>query len=499
MKCLSVDKLAAYVDGVLEREEIISVEKHLEFCPSCRGVLEVLRREDEFLGSVINYPVLPAGFDEDILKNLQPYKKKKEKTSWKYQFLTVVSIVLAVGLGASMYTGLVENEPNHRAGIQMEGEKEVLYAVEDQGVRLEITEVSASPLKIEVLYEIKPDEEVLERYLDKKNVGHLSEVPRGADFHTPEVTLQSPVGTELPYREVSTEVIQPLRHSVVIKPSDIEQVPDIFNATLDFNKFILEEGNWTVTIPIDITEAKAATKRKDINYGFLFNGFESTIINWRDAPNAKFLNFESEFTEDEMKRMNSVMSQREDKEEMHTFIEPVFNVVTESGDDLVIKGLSSSINGEIFTLEAELSNTIEGSTEYKKLEDGEQLFLEVEGFQIQEPENTQFTLHESEEENSLLFNKNEWNITVVTTEPIGSKKKLTIKGYTTIEHAAGFLGNLTMYHNRESYMESFYGDIVNEEREFIIQVDIPSEMDEYHLDIYSIYKWINHQKKIPLQ
>ncbi|WP_404459704.1 anti-sigma factor family protein [Sutcliffiella horikoshii] len=495
MKCFKFDQLTAYVDGILTEKEKGHVEKHLEFCPSCREVVTALQKEDAFLQAAIQSPVLPAGFDDEVLSKLEPYQAKKKRWNWPYQLLTAASIVLAFGLGASFISDIQQSDTGNSETPLVQEEKEALYSVKDEGVLLEVTDVSASPLKIEVFYRLKPEESVLEDFLKKHNVNHLSQVGYDYESLPPSGKIVDLNGQELPQSEVSLGSNGWLQNSVVIRPAKMDEfpLPDTFRAQIEFNDLFMQEGEWKLDIPIDVTEAKPLTKSNSYPIDFMYDDFNAGPIEWELSTNAHKLQFYAEYTKDKKDQLKEIMKAR-DNEELTPMIMPELSIVNSAGEELLIDGVNlGSHMGESFTFDYEFANRVKGMDVTDNLPRSEELTLKLKGFRLEEPENTQFSVTEWMEETD----KNGWTIESVTVEEDTANSKLvSIIGRTNISNLESFIVEVSS--DKEWVTKEVINTTVTNDGTFIIQTNMPNSITNYQLDITSVTKWFENEKEIML-
>ncbi|WP_404429509.1 anti-sigma factor family protein [Sutcliffiella horikoshii] len=495
MKCFEFDQLAAYVDGILTEEENSHVEKHLEFCPSCREVVTALQKEDVFLQETIQSPVLPAGFDDEVLSKLEPYQAKKKRWNWSYQLLTAASIVLAFGLGASFLSEIERSDTGNSETPVVQEEKDALYSVKDEGVLLEVTDISASPLKIEIFYRLKPEESVLEDFLKKHNVNHLSQVGDDYESLPPNGKIVDLNGQELPQREVSLGSNGWLQNSVVIKPAKMDELPlpDTFRAQIDFNDLFMQDGDWSLEIPIDVTDAKLLTKSNSYNTEFMFDEFYAGKIEWELSTNAHNLQIHAEYREDKKDQLKEIMKAR-DNEEIAPIIMPELSIVNSAGEELLIDGVNlESHMGESFTFNYEFKNRVKGLDVMEYLPRSEALTLRLKGFRLEEPVNTHFELTDGMEKTD----KNGWTIeSVAVEEDTANSKLVSIIGKTTISNLESFIVEVSS--DKEWVTKEVINTTVTNEGTFIIQTNMPNSITNYQLDITSVTKWFENEKDIML-
>lgn len=106
MNCESIkERLSAYADKELNREEELTVEEHLKECPACREELEKIYVMSRSLGLLKEYP-LPR----DMWENIK--MKRNAERGIRYPFLSrlwyalPVAAMLLIGLVFYLWTGL---------------------------------------------------------------------------------------------------------------------------------------------------------------------------------------------------------------------------------------------------------------------------------------------------------------------------------------------------------------------------------------------------------
>jgi len=90
-------KLGAYLDGELNRQESIEVERHLEICPACHEELEELKRVSSLLReSRMPEFSSPMDFKAQLMLQL-PRREESIQQGQKAKFLWVAPVVVLVG------------------------------------------------------------------------------------------------------------------------------------------------------------------------------------------------------------------------------------------------------------------------------------------------------------------------------------------------------------------------------------------------------------------
>lgn len=496
MKCPDFETLAAYFDGVVEETESKKVGNHLEFCPECREVLEALKGEDSFLYESIQAPKLPHDFDQHVLKGLDPYPNIKKKRSWKYQLLTAASIVFAFGLGASMYPQLstLFGEGSYVSEQGQQNEVKALYSVDDNGVTFNITEISASPVKIEIFYEIEPTEEMEKRLRDNLLSSQMNDVKIFNDSIMPSVLLTDNNGGEIPFRDLAFPSQHVWDGSIILYP-ERNNIPEQLSVDLEIREILQEDGNWSFTIPIDMTDSKSETMTVNLDDVMGIEGqYRLELLEWINAPNAKILTFETSFSDEEITRIQKSMKGREDlllSSAVHVWIEPIYTVYTESEEEMRNKMASiSSTNGNHFLMEQEFDIKGRGV--------GEKHFFELKGFFVQEPIDAKFRLNITAGEQVLVdHDAGEWILTGYNAKMADGKLKVKITGKSGIEHATSLNWK---FRNQDVDPNDVY---IDENGRFELEFELTGAEDEVqtvNLDFLSIDKTVMLPEsiKVPL-
>jgi len=124
VKCSEIEELLSpYIDGELNRDNIIKVENHVEECKKCKNLLEDLQSIKEMVrGIEIPYP------SESIGKRIVDYRRSRN-----YFLRFIFSTSLLTGLGALLILTL--GHPSH---LVEEKPKEYYIMKEEKNPYMEI-------------------------------------------------------------------------------------------------------------------------------------------------------------------------------------------------------------------------------------------------------------------------------------------------------------------------------------------------------------------------
>jgi hypothetical protein len=310
--------------------------------------------------------------------------------------------------------------------------------VKHNGVTFNITEVSASPVKIEIFYEIDATERMLDRFRDNLLDNEMNNVLMSKDYEFPSISLKKENGEEVPFKNLDFTKPDSWNGSIILYPQ--AQIPNHLAVDIEINEILDEKGNWSFSIPIDMTESKKETTMLKLDNILGVEGlYQLELLEWVNAPNAKMLKFESTFSDEELARIQSSMKDREDlltSSGVHLWLQPIYSVKTEAGKELLYSGASvSSTNGNHFLVETEFRLTERGERPPKKNKEGEKHIFELNGFSVKEPVDAQFTL-DIQQGTHMLNDKatDEWILTGYTAKLVDGKLKVKVTGKSGIEN-----------------------------------------------------------------
>ncbi|MFS0557976.1 DUF4179 domain-containing protein [Brevibacillus sp. 179-C9.3 HS] len=304
MRCLSNEQLDAYLFHNLSMSEHKKIDDHVTACPKCTQRLSqyvegqdqagdfVMEESetDRVAGKIIEklppYPlsVLHQGVDRTKLK--QAKWKKRSLDIMKKTTVAVAGLALVVSLGtmvspsfANYVNGLyVANAPKAAVPVSNSlfatfenADAGMLHAVKngfvqtpnlsvtDQGITLEVKEVLADPVRFLVVGTAKDKNgkvvldanDMNTNYsLVLKDTNGKNLLPKDEDYWQ-----FYPTGTDyvMWHRELSTYVNRG------------NQLPDKVIVEVSLSQIGETKGKWQLSIPVDLTKAKAATKTVEVN------------------------------------------------------------------------------------------------------------------------------------------------------------------------------------------------------------------------------------------
>ncbi|MGE7023877.1 DUF4179 domain-containing protein [Solibacillus cecembensis] len=292
MNCPSVDKLSQYVDQLLNQEEQKNVEEHLKQCVSCQQIVALFEGEEQFIKDTLQAPTLPDDFEEKILAQVKPYKKKR--AFWKVGSGVAAAAVLSVGILTAVSPSFAQLITSFFATEQVDSgfhEAEMLgfvedvnYEATDNGLTVRINEVMADTTRIAFTYQVidkngKVKNPHIENWNEKNNMKFMNksneELPQEdyGSWHYKE----GDIGLfEMRTPNVSEDVILKW------------QIRDING----------KEGTWDMDIPIPIEKALASMTELDLqNATYAQQNVSVTFEKVRFSPSATEISYTTAFTE----------------------------------------------------------------------------------------------------------------------------------------------------------------------------------------------------------
>ncbi|MGD7052448.1 zf-HC2 domain-containing protein [Sutcliffiella horikoshii] len=326
--CHSEEELSLYFDGKLSDEAEQKMNDHLEFCPDCREVLHLLKQEEATLEKVLEYPKLNESFNDQVLSKLDPYVAAKPKhRTWKYQ-LSVVGILGAIFLFsvvilptlkplASMVSTYMEHGTIYN--VWTEG----TYAVTDEGITLEITDVEIDSLYMAVYYEISRVGDEPPGKFPVEDVDFYSSKP---------LRIVDEAGNQFP---VDATIPDHLRHARSLAEEEgeekerpyyllkmPEELPDEFNLEINFARLQGQYGKWNIEIPIryDKVEDTAVTVKLDKT----INIDDKAVVDIMDATyskNGSRIRYKVNHTKEEEARLRKLLKEHDQEYRMEEILQ----------------------------------------------------------------------------------------------------------------------------------------------------------------------------------
>ena len=289
MTCPNAQQLAAYFDNVLTEQQYKDIALHVKNCSSCQQVLALYEGEEQFLAQSLATPTLPDSFNEIVLQQLTPYKRKKR---WQKPFIAAASVLLAGSIAFA-------TTPTFATLIQsifaQQGDTGILVALENgaiQPVNLKATSGKRTVLIEDVLVDTS---RIGFTYRIVKENGKLAEPYFELDErNTFRITDES--GQEIE------------KHGLTWSRVDedfglfVFDLPPTFTGNtvyidLHLEKLGFHSGQWDVQIPFDLTEARKSLIQLPIEHTEQTEQVEVMIHEMRHTKSATTLTFSNRYIE----------------------------------------------------------------------------------------------------------------------------------------------------------------------------------------------------------
>ncbi|TYS70926.1 hypothetical protein FZC76_03260 [Sutcliffiella horikoshii] len=461
-ECYGVEELSQHFDGKLNEEKEQSVKDHLEFCPDCREVLQLLKQEESTLERVLEYPKLNESFNDKVLSRLTPYVPPKPKhRTWKYQF-SVVGIVGAIFLFsviilptlkplASMVSTYMEHGTIYN--VWTEG----TYAVTDKEITLEVTKVEIDSLYMAIYYEISREGEEPPKTYPFEDVDFYSYNPfQFVDEFGKQYPFEATIPEHIRYarRVEDKNGEEKERPYYLIKMP--EKLPDEFSLKVNFSRLQGEYGKWNLEIPIrfDKIEDTAVTIQLDKEMTIA----DKIVVELLDATyskNGSRIRYTIDYTQEEEARLRELLKEHDQEYRMQEIIQGRhvgLNVTTEDEKFVLPNFFMSHMmnSGQNEPVELYHSHYYMDTQHHQlggKLENPmEELYIQMMGVSYQEPAFFSMEIPLKETEATPLEGK------------IHSYKLLDYS-LTPVKDHTGDVSKYTLIINGESQQSGVNGDI----------------------------------------
>ena len=303
--CLSNEELVKCAEKINVEEVNSKVEKHLEFCPSCRESIFSMKSLKQAKIKGWRNQHLEVEISPILMEDLIPYKKKKR--SWKYQYIAAASVVAIFSIfmfivpNVVTFVSAASNYIKYGQFYNVWGSG--TYAVEDSNVTFEVLHVEVSPLFLFVHYEV--DKETQDRFYNHDNYqGSLVNTWGGSVFR---------MKTEDDQRyDLELAEIPPLKDGeniLVLSIASIEEIPDTFELEITLREVANRRGIWDLTIPIQYAPFKNDIEIVDINFKETFaDSVEISIEQLINTTHGRVIEYRVGFTDEEVERIGNSLS-----------------------------------------------------------------------------------------------------------------------------------------------------------------------------------------------
>lgn len=315
--CLDIEELVGFHRGDYVRKRA-DIEDHLEFCPGCREVLDVLKREEKVLKQVLRLPQLNTEFNENVLKQLPPYATKiVKKRTWKYQLGIIGVIVAMIMMGTIVlpiiipWTQMVGNYVNHGSFYNVWAEG--TYTSTDNEITVEITAVDVDPLHILVHYEATSDSKDID-YLGGNDLFSVHALDEEGNSYPLESAQPVLVGEGYPNIVAESKGVR----SFYVKALNEGVLPDEFHLNFNFQRIKGWGGDWKIEVPIQYEKVVEDVEIIDLdNVTVIDDKIEVTLLTLEKGKYGSRLKYDVKLKEEEMKRIETNLKKTDQKYDSH--------------------------------------------------------------------------------------------------------------------------------------------------------------------------------------
>lgn len=299
MNCPKVDKLSQYADNLLTQQEHSEILTHINACNTCTSIVQLFKEEQQFLKENLQSPTLPDDFASLVLEQLEPYKQKdvrRKKQIWNRIFLLAASIVLALGLTATLspsfaqFIGGMFSTKQVDEGLKMasdEGLSErVNLEVSDQDLTFKVEDIIVDSSRVALSLQVINENGVAERpNINESNKGNRISVNGYNGEYT--YSMGYIMDRGLDYN--SFQVF-------------ISDEPGLEKITINFHLVELngKQGKWELEIPVELTDNSDKTKNVILNNATQdINGVAINLKEIQYAPTSNTLLYETSYESSE--------------------------------------------------------------------------------------------------------------------------------------------------------------------------------------------------------
>lgn len=301
------------MDELLNEEESTQIKDHLHGCDACTRVANALMEEERFIKETLKTPSLPDDFTSLVLEKVEPYGQNntpRKKTTWKRMALLAVGIMLAFGFGATLnpsfakWVGGMFSTEQVDEGLRMASEaglvKQINLEAEDRGITFKVEDMVADSSRVALSYQVlnkngKPQDTYLDLPESKNEIYVIDQDGNRLD----QISVGWQEDSDYGLFEFSLREFEALEKMTV--KFDLVELNGV-------------KGNWELEVPVDLKEALKYTTKLPLQgksteqYGVAVN-----LKEVRFAPSTSELLYETQFTEEEQKKIKKDLQSLESK------------------------------------------------------------------------------------------------------------------------------------------------------------------------------------------
>ncbi len=281
MKCLTFEKIMAYLDGELTEQERSQIDKHLEACSSCREEFQAYAEDCQAFDELAQVPLLAGSFTREAMAHIAAEKQRQKPKSlagkltdllWRGTIVKKITVVaaaaaLAISLGtfvsptfASYVGSLLASGKGTDNGLKSAAEHGLTTSVQekvtDQGITFAVKEVFADPMRIAAVFGFEQDGKAIDFnsmyretpvhgiykfYVTDAAGSMVHEGGFGLGQHGSDTLLQIDLERELYKKEHNKEI------------------PDNLVLHMEISQIGTTKGKWNLSIPVDLQKMREKT------------------------------------------------------------------------------------------------------------------------------------------------------------------------------------------------------------------------------------------------
>lgn len=283
MKCLTFEKIMAYLDDEVTVQERSQIDKHLEECSSCLAEFEAYAGDCGSLDRLAEVPPLPDMFTRETMARIAAEKLKQEPKRWTGKLIDIIwrgtilkkitvvaaTVTLAISLGtfvsptfASYVGSLLASGKGTDTGLKNVAEhgltQPVQAKVTDQGITFTVKEMFADPMRIAAVFGFEKDGKPI-------NSNDMQPLHGRYDFYVTDTAgnLMHRRGFNLSTQGMDT--ILKINLGEKHKEQVNQELPNNLVLHMEISQIGTTKGKWNLSIPIDLQKMREKTAVIPIN------------------------------------------------------------------------------------------------------------------------------------------------------------------------------------------------------------------------------------------
>lgn len=260
MNCLSTEEMHDFIDGRIEDNKMMQMDKHIQSCATCSALLDEQLETEQLISSLFPPVHVDDSFTNQVMNQL-PKKNTSltKKRDWRATFAAVAFVTAAL---LFLVFSTMQQEP----------------ATSSTPITIKVKDVKLTDAYITVTLATSGYNGD-ENFFNEATVG--------------DVALVLPSGKS----EIASYSAEQSMNEIKFEFPLFNVTHDEFKLLFNYQHIYDVDGQWTFEVPIDRKELLAQTETVTLRSAFEKDGVDVNFIRAQHGPQNSLFKFETKFTE----------------------------------------------------------------------------------------------------------------------------------------------------------------------------------------------------------